>query len=160
MVDRHHWLTIFLTLLVAFMLTLLPMPEWAIWSRPAWILMVLIYWAMAVPYRVGVGTAWVVGLLLDVLNGTLMGEHALAMTFVVFLVIRSHTQLRMFLMVQQGLAVLALVFLYQFIIYCVQGFLGDLPTNWLYWTASFTSMLVWPWVYTIMRDCQYRFKVT
>lgn len=50
----HNWAIISVTLIGAFLLTLLPMPEWSIWLRPSWVLIVLIYWCMAVPYRVNV----------------------------------------------------------------------------------------------------------
>ena len=55
-----------LTLFVAFMLTIMPLPEWAIEFRPDWVTLVLVYWAMALPARVGVTIAWFAGLMLDV----------------------------------------------------------------------------------------------
>jgi len=113
--------------------------------------MVLIYWGMMVPERVNVGIAWILGLILDVLEGTLLGEHALALTIVVFLVVRMHTRLRMFPLLQQGISVFFLVLIYQLILFCIQGFIGMLPNSWLYWSSSLTSMLLWPWVFSIMR---------
>ncbi len=159
MMDTRNWFVIVMTFFVVFILTLLPMPDWTTWLRPAWVLMVLIYWAIYLPYQVGVGTAWLIGIFLDVLNGTLLGEHALALAVVAYIVVRLHTQLRMFPLVQQGLWVFLLVLLYQFILFCIQGFLGDIPKSWLFWLPSITSMLLWPWVFTIMRDCRRRFRV-
>ena len=156
--ESHHWLVIPISFFVAIVLTLLPMPEWTIWLRPAWVLMVLIYWAMLTPYRVNVGTAWVIGILLDVLNGTLLGEHALALTFVTYLVVRMHTQLRVYPLMQQSMWIFLFVLIYQFILFCIQGFLGELPTTWLYWSSTVTSMLLWPWVFMLMRDYQRRYK--
>jgi rod shape-determining protein MreD len=150
--NQNFWLPVFLSFLVAVILTLLPMPDWTIWLRPAWVLMVLIYWVMIAPQRVNVGVAWAVGIIMDVLNGTLLGEHALALTIVTFFVARLHTQLRMYPVLQQGMWVFLFVLLYQFILFCVQGFIGELPKTWLYWSSSLTSMVLWPWVYTIMRD--------
>lgn len=156
--ETHHWLVIPSSFFIAFVLTLLPMPEWTIWMRPAWVLMVLIYWSMLMPYRVNVGAAWIVGVLLDVLNGTLLGEHALALTIVTYFVVRMHTQLRMYPLLQQGMWIFLFVLIYQFILFCIQGFLGELPQTWLYWSSSVTSMLLWPWVFVIMRDYQRRLK--
>lgn len=157
--NQNHWLPVSLSLVVAIILTLLPMPDWTVWFRPAWVLMVLIYWIIMYPYRVNVGTAWIVGILMDVLNGTLLGEHALALTLVAYFVARMHSQLRMYPLIQQGLWVFMFVLLYQFILFCVQGFIGELPRTWLYWSSSATSMLLWPWVFTIMRDFGRRFKL-
>jgi len=157
--EAQNWFVVAGTLFIALILTLLPMPDWTVWLRPAWVLIVLIYWGIVAPHQVGIGVAWLMGIFLDVLNGTLLGEHALALTVVVFIVMRLHSQLRMFLVVQQGLWVFLFVLLYQFILYCIQGFLGQLPNSWLYWSSALTSMLLWPWVSTIMRDCRRRFRV-
>lgn len=156
--ETQHWLVIPVSFLVAIVLTLLPMPDWTIWMRPAWVLMILIYWSMLKPYRVNVGIAWFTGLILDVLNGTLLGEHALALTVVTYLVVRMHTQLRMYPLLQQGLWIFLFVMIYQFILFCIQGFLGELPRSWLYWSSSVTSMLLWPWVFVLMRDYRRRYK--
>lgn len=159
MIRLHNWFIIPLTLIAALILTLLPMPQWAIWLRPAWVLLVIIFWNVALPDYVGVGTAWFVGILLDVLYNSALGEHALALTMVSYLVVKMHTRLRMFPLLQQGLSVFLLVTLYLFILFCIQGFVGDLPRGWLYWSSSVTSMLLWPWIFTIMNDCRRRFRV-
>ncbi len=155
----HSFLAIITTLLIAIFLALLPMPDWTIWLRPAWVLMILIYWAMMTPSQVGVGVAWLVGLVMDLLNGTLLGEHALAYTIVIYFVSKMHIRLRMFPLLQQGMSILIFILLYQFILYCIQGFIGELPSSHLYWLSSVTSMLLWPWLFVLMRDMRRRFKV-
>lgn len=156
----HNVTVIFTTFLIAFILTLLPMPEWTIWLRPAWVLMVLIFWIMVTPYRINVGVAWLIGIFLDVLHGTLIGEHALAFTIIAYIVTRIQTRFYWFPLSQQGLIVFFLVLFYQAILYCIQGFLGELPRSTWYWAASVTSMLLWPWIFIIMNDCRRRFRVT
>src|SRR5262245_18410128 len=121
----HNFFAVFTSLLIALILALLPMPDWTIWWRPAWVLMVLIYWAMITPYQVGVGTAWFMGLIVDLLNGTLLGEHALAFTIVIYFVSKMHIRLRISPMLQQGMSIFVFILLYQFIIYCIQGFIGQ-----------------------------------
>lgn len=155
--TSNHWVSISFSLLIAIILTLLPMPTWTVWLRPAWVLMVLIYWVMVFPYSVNVGTAWIMGIVLDVLNGTLLGEHALALVIVTYFVARMNSQLRMYPIIQQALWIFVFVLLYQFVLFCVQGFMGDMPRTWLYWSSSATSMLLWPWVFTILRDYRRRF---
>ncbi len=141
------------------MLALLPMPGWGVWLRPAWVLMVLIYWTMSVPYQTGVGVAWIMGLIIDILNGSVLGEHALAFTFVIYIVSRLHMRLRMYPIMQQGISVFGFVLIYQFILYCIQGFIGELPSSNLYWLSSITSMLLWPWLFILLRDCRRWFRV-
>ena len=153
------WIAIFLTLLIAIILALLPMPEWTAWLRPAWVLMVLMYWAIMAPNLVGVGVAWTLGLILDLLYGTLLGEHALAFTIIIYFVSRLHIRLRMFPLLQQGFCVFLFILLYQFIVYCIQGFIGQLPASQLYWLSSVTSLILWPWLFVVMRDCRRWFNV-
>ncbi|OGT61817.1 MAG: rod shape-determining protein MreD [Gammaproteobacteria bacterium RIFCSPHIGHO2_12_FULL_45_12] len=155
----YSWIAIIMTLILALVLALLPMPDWTVWLRPAWVLMVLIYWAIHVPFKVSVGVAWLMGLVMDLLMGSLLGEHALAFTIAVYFVSRMYMRLRMYPLMQQGMSVFAFVLLYQFIIYCTQGFIGDLPRNHLYWLSSVTSMLLWPWLFVLMRDFRRWFKV-
>ena len=148
----HNWMAIIISLLIALILAMLPMPELAAWFRPAWVLLLLIYWSMTVPNRVGVGTAWMTGLIFDLINGSLLGEHALAFTVVIYFVSRMHLRLCMYPLLQQGFSILVFVFLYQFILYCLQGFVGELPVSHLYWLSSVTSMFIWPWLFVLMRD--------
>ncbi len=155
---KISWWLIILTFFLAFLLTILPMPTWTIWLRPAWIVMVLVYWIHVQPLRIGVGVAWLMGLFLDVFCGTLLGEHALAMTIVAFIAVSQRHRFLIFPLFQQSLGILLIVFAYQFILFCTQGFLGELPINSLYWLAPVTSMLLWPWVYVIIQDSQRRFR--
>jgi rod shape-determining protein MreD len=147
----RNFTAIAVTICGATCLSLLPMPGWAEWARPAWVLLVLIYWTMTMPY-INLGMAWVSGLLLDVLTGTMLGEHALAFTIVIYLVYRSRMRVNMHPMLQQGLSILIFVLVYQFIIFSIQGFVGELPHSYLYWLSSLTSMLLWPWLFVLMRD--------
>lgn len=140
------------SLIVAIMLLMMPMPDWTVWLRPAWVLMVLIFWTMMTPTLVSVGTAWVVGLIIDLLTGTLLGEHALGFTIIIYFVSNLTIRLRMSPLLQQGITVFLFTLIYLFIIYCVQGFTGQLPSSHLYWLSAITSMVLWPWLFVVMRD--------
>lgn len=153
------WFAILTSLFLAVVLALLPLPDWTTWYRPSWVVLVLIYWTINSPYRVNVGVAWVMGVLMDLLTGTLLGEHALAYTIVIYFVSRMYIRLRMYPLLQQGLSVFVFVLLYQFILYCIQGFIGELPNSHLYWLSSMTSMLLWPWLFVLLRDWRRWFRV-
>lgn len=153
------WFAILTSLVLAIVLALLPLPDWTAWGRPSWVVLVLIYWTINSPYRVNVGVAWGMGLLMDLLTGTLLGEHALGYTIVIYLVSRMYIRLRMYPLLQQGLSVFVFVLLYQFILYCIQGFIGELPNSHLYWLSSMTSMLLWPWLFVLLRDWRRWFRL-
>ncbi len=150
--------TIIATLFIAFVLTVVPMPDWASWMRPAWLLMVLMFWSINTPDRVGVGVAFLVGLILDLMNGGLVGEHAMTFTAMIYLTSKFHLRLRMYTFLQQGASVFLFVLAYELIRYCIQGFIGELPMNPLYWLSSVTSVLFWPWIFALLRDCQRWFE--
>ena len=71
------YIVIGITLLIGMILTLIPMPPWAVWLRPNWMLAIMIFWLMTASHRVGIGMAWFVGLFMDLLTGTLLGQQAL-----------------------------------------------------------------------------------
>lgn len=152
-------MAIFLSLIAALFLAALPMPDWTVWMRPAWVLLILIYWTMVNPYQMNVGWAWFTGLFVDLLNGTLLGEHALAFTIIIYLVSRIYIRLRMFPLLQQSISIFLFMLLYQFIIFCIQGFIGELPNSQLYWLSSVTSMLIWPWLFMVLSNMRRRFKL-
>jgi rod shape-determining protein MreD len=160
MTARRGGWVIVLSLLVALSLAILPLPDWAAAYRPEWVLLVLIYWCIALPQRVGMGLAWVTGLLLDALEGTLLGQHALAFTVVAYICLRGYRHLRVYPIWHQALAVLGLVGIAQLLMLWIRGLLGEAPQTWRYWLPSLTSMLLWPWVLIILRDLRRRFRVT
>lgn len=155
----HNSIAVFSSLLGAIILAMLPLPDWMVWLRPAWVLMVLIFWSMMTPDFVGVGTAWLVGVILDLLNGTLLGEHALALTVIVYMVSYLSIRLRMSPLLQQGISVFFFTLIYLFIVYCIQGFIGELPGSHMYWLSAVSSMMLWPWFFVVMRDTSKWFKV-
>lgn len=140
--------------LAALMLTAMPLPHWAGGWRPAWVALVLIYWSLALPNRVGMLTGWCLGLLLDVLTGAVLGENALGLAIIGFLATHYHQRLRVFPLGQQAVLVGAILWLYLTLGFAVQTALGrrpDLAANWL---PILTSAPLWPWLFIILRDAR------
>ncbi len=147
----HGGIIILVSFGVAFILTMLPIPEaWAIY-RPEWVTLVLIYWCFALPHRAGVFTGWAVGFLLDIHLGSLLGMHALTLAIVAYLSYKLHIRIRLYPLIQQALIVLLLVTLSQMLVLWINGITGHAPGDWSYWLPSLTSMLAWPWVFYVMR---------
>ena len=154
---RAFWV-IAASVLAAWMLAVLPMPGWAVAFRPEWALMVLAYWGMAVPRRVSIGWFWLVGLALDVLLGTLLGQHALALALVGWVVGRLHLQIRVFPVWQQALVIVALVSLYEFVLFWTDGISGMRSD--LRWEPVLTTALLWPWVFLLLRQVRRNYRVS
>src|SRR5690606_39287159 len=86
---RNGWV-IWLSLALGLLLSVSPLPEFMQIGRPLWVALFLTYWVLALPHRVGMTTAWVLGLAQDVLLGTLVGQNALILTLITFLVLSLH----------------------------------------------------------------------
>lgn len=158
--ERHHggWIII-LSLFVSFMLAIVPLPAWATVWRPDWVAMVLIYWCIAVPQRVGVATGWLVGIIHDVLNDVLLGQHALGFCLIAYVSVRLHRRMRLFPRWQQALMVFGLVALSQLLYTGLRSILGYPQERWSFIYPAVTSMILWPWLFVILRDLRRTYQV-
>ena len=134
---------IFKSVLVALLLTLLPLPSWLAMARPDFVVLVVFYWAIQTPRSAGIGLGWACGLLLDAFQGPVLGEHALAVALVAYLGVREHQRIRTKPLLQQSLVVLAVLALYQFVLWAIDGWSGHPLTTPLRWIPAFTGALVW-----------------
>nr|VFK37118.1 MAG: rod shape-determining protein MreD [Candidatus Kentron sp. SD]VFK41218.1 MAG: rod shape-determining protein MreD [Candidatus Kentron sp. SD]VFK78304.1 MAG: rod shape-determining protein MreD [Candidatus Kentron sp. SD] len=155
---RSGW-TIIISFLIAFLLVQLPLPTWAAIWRPSWVAIVLIYWCLAIPERVRVGSGWLAGMILDILAGSLLGQHALGLCIVAFIAGKFHQQIRISPLWQQGISVFGLIALYQLSILWIHGIQGHPVPEWAYVSSAFTSALIWPWAFIILRDVRRRYQV-
>lgn len=146
-----------ITAIISFILAVIPLPESFAEFRPEWVTLVLIYWTIAAPSKVGVTVAWFSGLLLDVSYGTLIGQHAVGMVLVIYVIHLQHQRLRVASLLQQALLILLLIFVKQLLTLWVDGMLGRAPDSWLYFMPTITSALLWPWIHLILRDLQRKF---
>ena len=149
-------LPVIVTIILAIMLTVMPLPGWAEPFRPDWVALTLIYWAMMMPRTWSVGSAWMVGIVVDVAQGTILGQHALALCFVVFVTVRFHLLMRVFPMQQLTATVFALLALYQFILFWINGVAGIEVALVNYWGPVITGTLFWPVVMTLLSGVRMR----
>jgi len=148
-----------ISLIVAMLLSILPLPPTLHAFMPEWLLLTLIYWSMALPHRIGVGTAWVMGLLLDVLRDTLLGQYALVMALVIFLTINMHQRIRVVPLWQQAVTVFFLCLIYMLIVFWIKGMQGLAPDFWMALISPLVSALIWPAVFVFMRNLRRYYQV-
>ncbi|MCD6045496.1 MAG: mreD [Gammaproteobacteria bacterium] len=143
--------------LVASLLQFLPVSEvLAIWV-PQWVALIIIYWALVLDERFKLLLPCFVGLCLDVMNGTILGQHALALLWVSFIVLKNGKQLRRAGRIQQMVEIGLLILGYQFILSVIQGVIGQQLVDWRYFAASLTSAIIWPWISIVLDDSCRRF---
>mgnify|MGYP001601240747 FL=1 len=158
-VDRASKRTpVLVTILVALMLTIMPLPDVAQPFRPDWVALVLIFWGMQLPRTWGVGSAWLVGIVLDVAQGTLLGQHALALTVIVFVTVRLHLLMRVFPILQLTATVFSLLVLYQFLLFWINGVASVSSPTINYWGPVISGTLLWPFVFMFLSGVRYRVR--
>ena len=149
-------MSVIITIIVSLMLMVVPLPDSAEAFRPDWIALTLIYWAMMMPRSWSVGSAWVVGILLDVAQGTIMGQHSLALCLIVFITVRSHLLMRVFPMQQLTATIFALLALYQFVLFWVNGVAGIDVEAIHYWAPVITGTALWPIIAMLLSGVRMR----
>ena len=147
------------TFIIGFALGQFPMPDFAEWWRPEWVAMIVIYWIMALPQRFGIGSAWLVGLVLDVLKGTVLGINALSLTIIAFITLLLYKRMRMFPLWQQAMMVFVLVGINQLVFHWLQAIAGTTGDSLKFLIPALISALIWPWVFVLLRSIRRTFKV-
>jgi rod shape-determining protein MreD len=150
---------IVISLILALALTIVPMPEYLVVYRPEWVALILLYWVMALPQRIGVNVAWVLGLCLDVLKGALLGQHALAMAVLAYLMLNLSLRIRVYPNWQQAVVVGLILFIYHALLLWIYDMTGTIDYSWQYWWPVLVGALLWPWVFIILRDIRRRYHI-
>jgi rod shape-determining protein MreD len=160
--TQGGWL-ILATLLAALLLAVLHLPEtwpqWLGWLRPAWVIMVLFFWVMELPHRVGLVSAWLIGLLLDVLYADPMGLNGVVLASVTYLGWRFYERFRMYSIVQQGVVLFAVVLLGELFRLLIQDLVFERGWSWGVILPAFTSFMVWPFLYLLLSRLKVQVRV-
>ncbi len=155
--KRHLLLISFVAALV---LAIVLLPAALASYRPDWVPLVLIFWALMAPERLGLLTAFAMGLALDTLSGSLLGQHALAMVTVVYLSVRFHLLIRVFPVWQLSVTVFLLLVIYEFMLFWIDGVAGRSVPIIERWAPVVSGALVWPLVLgylaSVRHDAQVR----
>ena len=145
-----RWRIVLLLLFCAALMSL-PLPDWLVAFRPPLATMAVIYWTMMWPRQINLGSAWLVGLLLDVLQGDTLGQHAFSITLVCFLTLRFYLQIRIFPLWQLSATVLALLCMEAFVLFWIDGMVGNPPVGLALMSQAVTGAVLWP-IFMAMMD--------
>ncbi|OED43696.1 rod shape-determining protein MreD [Endozoicomonas sp. (ex Bugula neritina AB1)] len=157
--TNAHWV-VWMTLLVAALLSVISLPEWVSVGRPAFVPLVMMFWIQMLPERFGLLFGFLVGVLLDVFLGTFFGLSAMGMLLVAFVTSGLHRRLRMFPMWQQSFMVFVIIGCYQLLTLWVRSAIGQAAPSLWYLLPSVTSALIWPWLAFALRFLRRYFRVT
>jgi rod shape-determining protein MreD len=129
---------------VALVLTVLPLPPWLDMLRPAFLVLTVLYWSVNAPRTGGIALGFFAGLALDVFQGPVLGEHALALALVTYIAVREHQRIRSKPAIQQALIVFAALVVYEIVLFMIDGWTGHAVTTPQRWVHTLTGALIWP----------------
>jgi rod shape-determining protein MreD len=147
---------VIMSFIFGLMLTITPLPDAIAAFRPDWLAMLVIFWAMQLPRTWSVGTAWIVGIVLDASQGTLLGQHALALCCVAFITVRFHLLMRVFPVPQLTVSVFPILAIYQFLLFWINGVAGVEAPSVAYWGPVISGTLLWPVMMLFLSGLRYR----
>lgn len=144
---------------VALVFAVFPLPLIVNAFRPDWMILIIFYWVLALPHRVSVFHAFILGLLLDLLLGSILGIHTLLFSILAYVISINYQRIRYLTLVHTTLLVGAFVFVSKLSLYLLVSILQHVVLHKDYFWSIFTSMLIWPWFFLLMRFIRIRFKV-
>lgn len=142
--GRVRRLPMLLSALFALALAVIPLPAAVNMFRPDFLVLVVLYWSIAQPRAGGLTLAFIGGLALDVIHGVVLGQHALALVLVSAWAMRLRLRVRVFSMLSQTLTIFALLAIYQFIVWWIDGATGHPVNTWYRWTEPVIGSVLWP----------------
>ncbi len=143
------WIT--LTFGLSLLLSIVVLPEAIRPWRPDWVVMNLIFWCLVRPDRVGIGSAFAVGIIQDALSASLLGQHALGLILVAYLTLSWQPRLHRLPPWQQVWVVFLLLLAYRLVLMWVLSVVNQTPHTGGYWLPVLSGMLLWPWFYWLQR---------
>ncbi|NNC54811.1 MAG: rod shape-determining protein MreD [Pseudomonadales bacterium] len=144
------WNLLIASSVAALIAAIWPLPLWSTWIRPEFLALLVVYWVMMAPFRVGMVYAFCMGLLIDLFAATPLGQQALGLTVIAYLVFLIHQRMRMFSVLQQSVLVFALLGLYQLLKFWIYGLSGGAYASPALLLPALSSAICWPFVRLFM----------
>jgi rod shape-determining protein MreD len=152
-------LIVYLSLFFSMCLSIIPLVNPIAALMPSWTLLTLMYWSIALPHKVSIGTGWVTGLLFDVLSGSLIGQHALIFSTTTFFSHKLYSRLRNYRVWQQAIFILFFLLLMRLLSLWISQLNYPLEPDYRYWLQVVISALCWPLIFSILRLVRRQFRV-
>lgn len=157
--SLSFYLFVAFTFLLALLISILPVARELALYRPEFVCLLCVYWVLYAPEKVGVGIAWSVGFLADVVEGSVWGGHAIALAILAYICLHSYQRLRSYPLWQQGLWAFVFLGIHQVIVSWVQGMEGYSYPLFFMLAPALASAICWPLVVVGMQRLRSRYSV-
>ncbi len=137
--------------IVAMVLEIAPWPAGMQSFKPAWVVLVLLYWILAIPTKVSIGSAFLLGVVWDLVLGSILGVHALVLSVFAYLIALNYLILRNLSLWMQSLLVILFVFAVRLGIFFIELLLHNANFNSQEIFGAIASGILWPWVFLLLR---------
>ncbi|MDB4512209.1 rod shape-determining protein MreD [Arenicella sp.] len=148
-----------LSALVALALMIVPLPQSLFYFWPDWIALVVVYWALYTPEKVGPLVGFVIGVLLEVLFVRKFGVEGLGLATLAFMVNHANQQLSVLSIWQQTIVITMFVALFKLITGWLYGLVGDFTITFEYWYSILGDMFVWPFISILLHELRRKARI-
>lgn len=152
-------LVILFSFIIALTLQTIPWPGTLDLIRPSWLLLVTCYWVLALPHRVNVGTALILGLLWDLLLGSTLGIRGMMLSIVIYLAALNFLVIRNMALWQQAILIGLFSVILDVLIYCGEYLIQDITFNPVSLWSGLINCVLWPWMFLLMRRVRRQWHV-
>lgn len=149
-ICSYQWISI----LIAYVISIIPLPEPLVWCRPQFLVMVMVFWVMKSNVSGLLWIAWFSGLGLDLLTGSLLGQHALSLSLLIYTCIKLRPYLHLYRRWQHGLLMLLLSLFYVSVQVWVLGHFQQNFVSALFWFSSLLTSIIWLFIYPYLPTLQ------
>lgn len=156
--SSGRWV-IYLSLFITMCLSIAPWPSHLATLMPSWTLLTLMYWNIALPHKVSIGTGFITGLLFDTLTGSILGQNALIFSLASFLSHKMYSRLRNYRLWQQAGFILLFLLAMQLLSLWISRFTHYLDASYSYWLQAVISAIMWPALFVALRSLRRHFRV-
>ena len=132
------------------------LPDWVGWLRPAWVPLVLFFWIVERPHRIGLIGVWAFGLLLDVVLSEPLGLNGFALVLMAVLGLSTYERLRMINVFQQAAALLLLVLATELAKGIVVSLAQGAPLSGQFLASATVTAVLWPFLVGPLRWATWR----
>ena len=156
----HNYWVIWVTITIGLLLQIMPWSSSFYIFKPHWLMLILCYWFVALPHRVGITTAFLSGIIIDLFLGTMLGVHAFIFTVIAYLILFRFQLIRNLARWQQCFIIFGLSICYDLLLLLFQiAIYRTITLTPMIFLSSFVDGVLWIWIFSLLRQIRRRFAI-